>query len=166
MKRLRNEQGDSLPMNQDEHDFDEQISGAAADTQALLSRLFEVAEPGAVFGPPVETDRATIITASEVMVAMGAGFGGGAGPVTGGDQDEDDAAQSGLGMGGGGGGFAQGRPVAALIVDEAGVRVQPILDTTKIGIALFSTLLALGISFIQLFKVVRENRDRIESLRA
>ncbi len=38
-------------------------------------------------------------------------------------------------MGGGGGGFAQSRPVAVIVIDRDGVRVEPVVDVTKLGLA-------------------------------
>jgi uncharacterized spore protein YtfJ len=38
-------------------------------------------------------------------------------------------------MGAGMGGFAQSRPVAVVIIDGDGVRVEPVVDATKLGIA-------------------------------
>ena len=46
----------------------------------------------------------------------------------------------GYGGGGGGGGFSAGRPVAAIIVEPEGVRIEPIVDPTKIALAFFTVL--------------------------
>ena len=43
----------------------------------LIGRLFDVAQPEGVFSVPVSSGEYTVITASEVTVAMGAGYGGG-----------------------------------------------------------------------------------------
>jgi uncharacterized spore protein YtfJ len=93
-----------------------------------LSRFFDVTEPGAVFSAPVKAGDSTVITAAEISVGMGLGVGTGTGP-----NDEG-------GGGGGGGGFSAGRPVAAIIAGPNGVHVEPIVDVTKLGIALFTTL--------------------------
>lgn len=96
---------------------------------ATVDRLFDVADTNAVFSEPVKVGNTTVITAAEISVGMGLGVGAGEGP-----SDE------GRGSGGGGGGFSAGRPVAAIIVEPDGVRVEPIVDITKLGIALFTTL--------------------------
>ncbi|MCC6166348.1 MAG: hypothetical protein IT329_03890 [Caldilineaceae bacterium] len=105
----------------------------ASDSQdealATLGRLFDIAEPGAVFSEPVKAGDNLIITAAEISVGMGLGFGSGQGP-----DDE------GSGGGVGGGGFSAGRPVAAIIAGPNGVHVEPIVDVTKLGIALFTAM--------------------------
>ena len=46
-----------------------------------------------------------------------------------------------------------GRPVAAIIINQEGVRVEPIVDVTKVGLAFLTTL---GAVLITLFKVRRD----------
>jgi uncharacterized spore protein YtfJ len=113
-----------------------------AEASELVGRLFEVARPGAVFAEPVTVEGRTVITASEVTVGMGIGFGvgGGTAPAAHDHGEEGTGpgpAEEGIGVGGGGGGGggASGRPVAAIIIDPAGVRVEPIVDVTKLGLA-------------------------------
>ncbi len=117
-------------------------------TQELIGRLFAVAEPGAVFGAPITRGERTVITATELTISMGAGFGMGGGPAEEGDNQ-------GSGGGGGGGGWSAGRPIAAIIVEPEGVRVEPILDPTKIAIAFFTTLGAMWLAWTQLRKAAR-----------
>ncbi len=119
-------------------------------TAGVIEKLFSVTEPGAVFSEPVEADGRTIITASEVMVGMGVGYGMGSGSGSAvGEEDEEEedqeaeaemASGEAYGGGGGGGGFSTGRPVAAIIVEPEGVRVEPIVDVTKLGLAFFTML--------------------------
>ena len=115
----------------------------------LISKLFDVAKPDTVFGKPVSDGNHTVITASEVTVGMGAGFGvgGGTGPEE--IEDKDDSGEeiqpagppsSGFGSGGGGGGYSGARPVAAIIISPEGVRVDPIIDISKLGLAFFTML--------------------------
>ncbi len=95
---------------------------------AELIRLGQRAtEPNAVFSTPVIHDNRVVITASEVAGGIGVGFG------SGGDA-------SGQGTGGGGGGGSFGRPVALVVIEPEGVRVEPVFDVTKLGIAFFTTL--------------------------
>jgi uncharacterized spore protein YtfJ len=56
------------------------------------------------------------------------GFGMGVGS---GGSDE----QTGEGGGGGGGGFSLSRPVAVIVSGPDGVRVEPVIDATKIALA-------------------------------
>ena len=114
----------------------ETFSGAGLDSTDkaadVISKLFTVAEPGVIFSAPVKEGDYTVITASEISVGMGLGFGGGT--------SKDDAGETDSGGGGGGGGASAGRPVAAIIIGPNGVRVEPIVDPTKIAIAFFTTL--------------------------
>jgi uncharacterized spore protein YtfJ len=109
------------------------VSGIQSETAALatISRLFDVYQPGVVFGEPTTVGDHTVITAAEVHVGMGVGFGRGSG----GEEGRD-----GEGRGGGGGGGSAGRPVAAIIISPKGVQVEPVVDVTKIAIAFFTTL--------------------------
>jgi uncharacterized spore protein YtfJ len=131
----------------------------------LIEKLFAVTKPGAVFSEPVTAGEHTVITASEVMVGMGFGSGGGAGSedVEGeGASEASDVAEAqeaeevvGFGGGGGGGGGSFGRPVAAISIGPEGVRVDPVFDATKVGIAFFT---ALGAMFLMLGKMGRAAR--------
>jgi uncharacterized spore protein YtfJ len=124
----------------------------------LIEKLFAVTKPGAVFSEPVTAGEHTVITASEVMVGMGFGYGAGGG-VDAEDVESDGEAEvqeaeeaGGFGGGGGGGGGSFGRPVAAISVGPDGVRVDPVFDVTKVGLAFFT---ALGAMFLMLGKMRR-----------
>lgn len=119
----------------------------------LLSGLLRVAEPGAVYGPPVVQGERTVILASELTMSLGAGYGEGsshkpADAASGADAAADAEYES--GGGGGGGGFAGGRPVAAVVIDPSGVHVEPVVDATKLGIAFFTTLLGMFLAWTQM----------------
>ncbi len=111
-----------------------------------IGRLFDVFAEGAVFSKPLTAGDHTVITAAEVHVGMGVGFGSGYGT---------DDAQNGGGGGGGGGGAAAGRPVAAIIVSPRGVHVEPIVDPTKISLAFFTMLGAIFISWRAMRKAAK-----------
>src|SRR5690349_6268711 len=67
----------------------------------VLEQLFAAAQPGAVYSPPVVAGQYTVITASEISVGGGLGFGKGFGPA---NTPEGDAAPTrGVVLGGGGG---------------------------------------------------------------
>jgi uncharacterized spore protein YtfJ len=111
-------------------DLDLSEAGSEGIALATISKLFDVYQPGVVFSEPTTSGDHTVITASEVYVGMGLGVGRGSG----GEPDDE-----GNGEGSGGGGSA-GRPVAAIIIGPKGVRVEPIVDVTKIALAFFTTL--------------------------
>jgi len=134
---------------------------------AILEKFVETARPASVFASPLSAGDYTIITASEVYAGMGVGFGGGSGPAASeepisdqppaeqpaGDGAEDFAPGSGVGYGGGGGGVTLGRPVAVITIGPDGVRVEPIVDATKIAIALFTTIGAMALMFSRMMKM-------------
>ena len=102
------------------------------------------ADAEAVYSAPVEQHGYTVITASELSVGLGLGFGmgGSVGSAEGDGEKRPDGSGAG-GGGGGGGGWSLGRPVAAIIIGPEGVRVEPIFDMTKVGIAAVTALGAL-----------------------
>jgi uncharacterized spore protein YtfJ len=108
---------------------------------ALIEKLFDVAQPSALFSEPVTLGERTVITASEVKVGMGFGFVSGGGSRT--EQAEGEPHEemgAGFGGGGGGGGVSGGRPVAAISIGPEGLQVQPVVDVTKIALAFFTAL--------------------------
>lgn len=108
---------------------------------ALIGRLFDVTRPDAVFSQPISVGEHTIITASEYMAGMGVGYGSGGGLDT-----KEEPESGGFGGGGGGGGTTLARPVATIIVSPGGVRVEPVIDVTKIAIAMFTALGAMAMA--------------------
>ena len=138
------------------------------NSQQILEKFVETARPSSVFAPPLAAGDYTVITASEVYAGMGVGFGGGGGsgpaaseepigdqpPAESPDADEDQLpAGSGVGYGGGGGGVTMGRPVAAITIGPDGVSVEPIVDATKLAIALFTTIGAMALMFARMSKM-------------
>lgn len=119
-------------------------SALESSTRAVMDRadrLFDTARPEAVFAEPVTADGRTVIGAAEVMVGAGFGSGGGFGPAAEQKDDKEPAVSvEGGGIGAGVGGFAQSRPVAVVIIDNNGVRVEPVVDATKLGIAALTVL--------------------------
>ena len=79
---------------------------------------------------------------------MGVGYGSGGGMAPA-DSDEEEAGEAsgfGGGGGGGGGGMTTARPVATIIVSPSGVRVEPIVDVSKIAITMFTALGAMALA--------------------
>lgn len=114
----------------------------------LVRRLSRVAEPGAVYSAPVTQGERTVILASELSMSIGAGYGGGK------DEDGND------GGGGGGGGFAAGRPVAAVVIEPGGVRVEPVVDATKLGIAVFTTMAAMFLAWTRVRAALNSGKGK------
>lgn len=110
----------------------------------LIGKLFDVTRPDAVFSQPVTVGDHTIITASEYSAGMGVGYGGGGG--VGPAANEETNEPIGYGGGGGGGGGTTARPVATIIISPSGVRVEPIVDVTKIAITMFTALGAMAMA--------------------
>jgi uncharacterized spore protein YtfJ len=109
----------------------------------VMKRLIDAARPQAVFSEPVIVGDTQVITASEISVGMGFGFGFGSGPrffTNLEPESESIDEDSGKGSGGGGGGGAGARPVAVITLDGDQVKVQPVLDMTKIALAFLTML--------------------------
>ncbi len=138
------------------------------NSQEILEKFVETARPSSVFAPPLTAGDYTVITASEVYAGMGVGFGGGGGsapaapkepasdqpPAEPPKTEEDELpAGSGVGYGGGGGGVTMGRPVAAITIGPDGVRVEPIVDATKVALAFFTTIGAMALLFSRMMKM-------------
>lgn len=117
---------------------------------ARADRLLDTARPEAVFSAPVTAEGRTVIAAAEVLVGAGFGGGGGSGPTSEGQSEGENT-----GMGAGVGGFAQSRPVAVVIIDRDGVRVEPVVDVTKLGIA---ALTVFGSMFFFLARMLRGSK--------
>jgi uncharacterized spore protein YtfJ len=129
---------------------------------AVLDRLLTVAEPGAVFGEPVTGGDYTVITASEVSVGLGFGYGSGGGTGPSADKageaiptTKQTMVAAGYGGGGGGGGGAMARPVAVISIGPDGVRIKPVVDQTKITLALLTTLGGMLIAFRKMVKAAK-----------
>jgi uncharacterized spore protein YtfJ len=126
----------------------------------LLEKLLDKTNARAVFNEPIEVGEYKVITAAEVTIGLGFGYGGGGGidnPETEKKLNEDNIRSSkdgsfGYGGGGGGGGGAVARPVAAIEIGPHGVRVEPIVDPTKIALAFFTTLLSMFTMFRRMRK--------------
>lgn len=143
----------------------DRITTAAANSQEQASRMFErlmkVAQPESVYSEPVISGEYTVITASEVTAGVGYGFGIAAGSGTAPTSEETEekteagSQGTGAGGGGGGGGGSMARPVAVITIGQQGVEVKPIVDITKLGLAMFVTA---GSMLMMLARMARLNR--------
>jgi len=107
-------------------------AGQALDVaQETMEAFIETADVSRVYGEPIVHEETLIIPAAEVVAV--AGFGAGYG--SGGPQES-----GGEGGGAGGGGKTFSRPVAVVIADNNGVRVEPVVDPTKIAMTFLTAL--------------------------
>jgi len=117
----------------------EDLAPAVGMAQDTMDKFLDTASVDAVFGIPVQHEDTLIIPAAEILsgMAFGVGFGSGTGPVEAkeGEENQTPAMGSGSGGGGGGGGRVLARPVAVVIASPQGVRVEPVVDVTKIALA-------------------------------
>ena len=136
-----------------------------AQVHDLIGRLFRVAEPGAVYSEPIVAGERTVVITSELSMGVGAGVGFGHTIEPASTETSTESSSTGAvtpdrtdetGGGGGGGGFSFGRPVAAVIIEPAGVRVEPIVDPTKLGIAFFTTLGAMFFAWTSLRRTTNQ----------
>ncbi|MEZ5171493.1 MAG: hypothetical protein R3A49_12210 [Acidimicrobiia bacterium] len=111
----------------------------AERSQALLESFVDGLTARQVFGEPEHVGDHVVITAAAIQRSGGYGFGAGGGDDSG---DDDRGESGGDGGGGGGGGHGEARPVAVIDVGPNGVRVQPVLDFTKIGVTVLAGVFA------------------------
>lgn len=140
------------PKSQPTTSFDPNL--ALNTMQTTLDKFLSAANVEAVYGPPVSQGENTVIPAAEVLSIVGFGLGSGGGPQ-GNSEDEN----TGSGGGGGGGGRVFARPVAAIVISPTGVRVEPIVDVTKIALAVFTTL---GFMTALLTRMMNTKRPKLD----
>jgi len=117
-------------MTQEANELQDPLQKAGELTTSMLA----IAQPSAIFGEPLQIGEETIVTASEVGAAMGVGK---------------------IIAAAGGGGTSFGRPVAVVTAGPNGVKVRPVLDLTKIGLA-FLTMLG---SFLMMKRKMQRQVD-------
>jgi uncharacterized spore protein YtfJ len=100
-----------------------------------MDNFLSAASVNAVYGAPIQSGDSLIIPTAEVLSGMGFGFGTGVGNNDAKDEEGKPVQSSGGGGGGGGGGRVLSRPVAVVIASPEGVRVEPVVDVTKVALA-------------------------------
>jgi len=100
--------------------------------QGTMEEFLAAADVRVVYGEPIQHGDTMIIPTAEVLCGLGFGVGSGSGRN--GDENTEHPSQ-GSGSGGGGGGRILSRPVAVVIASPEGVRVDPVVDVTKIALA-------------------------------
>lgn len=101
--------------------------------EAVLEKFASAASVEAVYGKPVKQGDTIVVPAAEVMSFMGFGVGSGSGT-------DPQTQAGGGGGGGGGGGRVLARPAAVIIIQEGNVRVEPVVDVTKIALGFFTAV--------------------------
>ncbi|UCH59081.1 MAG: hypothetical protein JSV61_12805 [Anaerolineales bacterium] len=134
-------------VNQEES-FIESTSANIEVIQGTLNNFLEAADVTAVYGEPIKNGDTLIIPTAEVLSGMGFGLAYGGG--------EDQAGDAAGGAGGGGGGRILSRPVAVVIATPDEVRVEPVVDITKISLA---ALTASGFMMGMLLRMMRGWKD-------
>jgi len=114
--------------------------------QDTMEEFLAAADVRVVYGEPIQHDDTMIIPTAEVLCGLGFGVGSGSGTST----DNPDKPAQGSGSGGGGGGKILSRPVAVVVASPEGVRVEPVVDITKIALA---GLTALGFMVGMMFRM-------------
>jgi uncharacterized spore protein YtfJ len=127
-----------------------EIEASGQTVQTMMGRFLSGASVHAAYGQPVKHGRNLIIPTAEVIGAMGFGFGAG-----GAESSEGESRPAGAGGGGGGGGYILTRPVAAIVMGPDHVHQEPLVDVTKIALAVFT---AAGLVGTLLIRMLRERR--------
>jgi uncharacterized spore protein YtfJ len=102
--------------------------------QETVEEFLATADVQRVYSKPIKKGETTIIPAAEIIAGMGFGVGVGFGSP---EKNSNDVPK---GSGGGGGGKSVARPVALIIAEPGGVRVEPIIDSTKVILAMLTTI--------------------------
>ena len=92
--------------------------------KATIGEIEKVLSTRTVVGEPITAEGATLIP----LISVGFGFGAGGG------EGRGEAKQKGEGSGGGTGGGAWVKPIAVVIVDKDGVRIEPIMGSMATAI--------------------------------
>jgi uncharacterized spore protein YtfJ len=125
-------------MNELPNEVDLHKVSDAEQAAELMEMLFAVADTSSVYSEPVVAGAYTVITASEVGAGGGFGFGSGGGSD---NRNEGEGKPSGgWGSGGGGGGGSMARPVAVISIGPDGVKVEPVMDVTKVAVTFLTAV--------------------------
>jgi uncharacterized spore protein YtfJ len=126
---------------------------AVEAVQETFELFLETANVDRVYGEPIQHGDTLIIPSAEVLVGLGFGTGYGFGQ---GEREASGATPGGGGGGGGGGGRVLSRPVAVIVASPEGVRVQEVVDPTKIALA---ALTAAGFMIGMMARMMRPRRS-------
>lgn len=133
--------------------YDDEEEDAIDVIQDTMEYFLSAASVDAAYGDPIENGDTLVIPTAEVLAVMGFGMGSGYGRS---DAEKNESGQGGPGegggSGGGGGGRVLSRPVAVIVSSPEGVRVEPVVDVTKIALA---ALTAVGFMITMVMRMMR-----------
>jgi uncharacterized spore protein YtfJ len=115
--------------------------------QDTMEEFLAAADVRVVYGEPIMHEDTMIIPTAEVLCGVGFGVGSGSGTSA---EQNPEKPMRGAGSGGGGGGRILSRPVAVVVASPEGVRVEPVVDITKIALA---ALTAVGFMVGMMFRM-------------
>lgn len=116
----------------DETNINPPVESAMNVFQVTVEEFLSTADVRVVYGEPIQHDDTVIIPTAEVLSGLGFGVGSGRGISA---EQNPNTPSEGSGGGGGGGGRVLSRPVAVIVASPEGVRVEPVIDITKIALA-------------------------------
>lgn len=111
-------------------EYDYPPTPAVEMAENTLESFLAAAHVDSVYGEPVIHEDTLVLPAAEVISVLAFGAGSGLSK-----DSKNDVPEAGSGGGSGGGGRILARPVAVIIAGQDGVRVEPVVDVTKIALA-------------------------------
>ncbi len=124
-----------VPAEEPEFDITTTLPKSMDLVKETMDNFLSAASVTAVYGDPVQSGDSLIIPAAEIISGLGFGMGSGVGNNTMKSEEGEPTQNTGGGGGGGGGGRVLSRPVAVIIASPDGVRVEPVVDVTKVALA-------------------------------
>lgn len=126
---------EAVPAVEEKFDVTTTLPRSMDMVQETMDNFLSAASVTAVYGEPIQSGDNLIIPAAEVLSGLGFGMGAGVGNNVGPSEEGQPTQNTGGGGGGGGGGRILSRPVAVVIASPDGVRVEPVVDVTKVALA-------------------------------
>ncbi len=124
-----------IPAEEEKFDVTTTLPRSMDLVKETMDNFLVSASVDAVYGEPIQNGDTMIIPAAEVLSGLGFGMGAGVGNNVGPSEEGKPTQNTGGGGGGGGGGRILSRPVAVVIASPEGVRVEPVVDVTKVALA-------------------------------
>lgn len=153
------EENEDFSAFEDYEDFEESTLPSWGEpsldiVQKTLDTFLGSATVDSVYGPAIEKGDSVIIPTAEVLSVLG--FATASGYRSNPEQNEKNGSARG-GSGGGGGGKVFSRPVAVVVASSEGVRIEPVIDITKISLA---ALTAAGFMVGMLVRMLRNPQSQ------